>query len=910
VGAISGSNKKEILTDYQVLIAINGLTKGERMKGSEIRKRFLEYFQEQDHTILPSSPLIPRNDPTLLFTNAGMVQFKDIFTGEKPSRVPRAVTSQKCMRAGGKHNDLENVGRTARHQTFFEMLGNFSFGDYFKEKAIELAWDFLVREMGLPKDRLWVSVYLDDDDAYGIWRDKIKVPEDRILRLGEADNFWAMGDTGPCGPCSEIHIDQGKTVGCGRPDCGLECDCDRFLEIWNLVFMQYNRDEKGELTPLPHPSIDTGMGLERVTAVVQGRTSNYDTDLFSGIISAISELTDKAYGADPSQDTSIRVIADHSRALAFLLADGVLPSNEGRGYVLRRILRRAARHGKLLGMDEPFLYKLTGTVTDEMKEAYPELQRAREHVAAVVLNEEERFLNTLDQGLMILNDLIEKLVNKGEKTVPGKEIFKLYDTFGFPLDLTQDIAEEKGLALDETGFHEEMERQRERARSSWKGSAEKGVDPVYKSLSEKYSTTFVGYDRTESESEVLAMVRESALQETGLEGEELDLVLDTTPFYAESGGQVGDCGMLTWEEGSAEVVQTLKPAGELIVHRTRILQGTLNPGQKLWARVDQKKRKTTAHNHTATHILHAVLRQVLGDHVKQAGSLVAPDRLRFDFTHFASIQPRELERIERLTNKWIWENAHVEKDVKFLDEAVRDGAIALFGEKYGDQVRVISIPDLSRELCGGTHVDATGEIGLFKVMHEGGIAAGVRRIEAVTGTQAYENFKNLESEVLSLSELVKGTPGQIVPKVEKTLKERKELLQQIGDLKKELAEFRDGDLSDQIRDVDGIKVLSQRTENLSPEELREYADRLRDRVGSGVVVIGSENKGKVSLIAMVTKDLTKKIHAGNLIKEIARMTGGSGGGRPDMAQAGGKDASKLDEALKRVFDIIHEQSVS
>ncbi len=880
------------------------------MKGSEIRRRFLEYFEKNDHKILPSSPLVPRNDPTLLFTNAGMVQFKDIFTGEKPRTAPRAVTSQKCMRAGGKHNDLENVGRTSRHQTFFEMLGNFSYGDYFKEEAIHFAWDFLVREMELPKDRLWVSVYQEDDEAYNIWKDKIGVPVERILRLGEEDNFWAMGDTGPCGPCSEIHVDQGDKIGCGRPDCSPACDCDRFLEVWNLVFMQYERDKKGVMTPLPSPSIDTGMGLERIAAVTQGVTSNYDTDLFQEIISNICDLSDKAYGKNGSSDTSIRVIADHIRALTFLIADGVLPSNEGRGYVLRRILRRAARHGKLLGMDDPFLYRLSGTVVDEMKEAYPDLIRARDHVAAVILNEEERFLHTLDQGLSILNDLMEKLTQQGAGTIPGNEVFKLYDTYGFPLDLTQDIAEEKGLTLDEEGFREEMRLQRERARSFWKGSEEKGVDPVYKSLAEKHKTTFVGYKKTECESEVLALIQEKSLEKHCKTGDEIDVVLQTTPFYAESGGQVGDCGTLTWEEGTAEVTGTWRPAEELIVHRVRILQGSLDVGRKVTAQVDTAKRKSTANNHTATHILQAVLRQVLGDHVKQAGSMVAPDRLRFDFTHFAQIQPRELERIERLSNEWIWRNEPVSTEIKPLDQAVSEGAIALFGEKYGKEVRMVSIPDLSKELCGGTHVHATGDIGLFKIQHEGGIAAGVRRIEAVTGSQAYEYFKGVENNLLTLSEIVKGSPDQVVSKVEKALQERKRLLQEVGALKQELTDQKLEDLSDLTHDVDGIKVLSQRADNLSPEELREYADRLRDRLGSGVVVAGSENRGKVGLIAMVTKDLTRKVHAGNLIKEVARITGGGGGGRPDMAQAGGKDPSKLDDALKKVLDIVRKQMSS
>ncbi len=877
------------------------------MKGSEIRRKFLEFFEKHGHTVLPSSSLIPRNDPTLLFTNAGMVQFKDIFTGAQVRRVARAATSQKCLRAGGKHNDLENVGRTARHHTFFEMLGNFSFGDYFKEEAIRLAWDFLVHELGLPQERLWVSVYHDDDEAFQLWEETIGVPAERILRLGEKDNFWAMGDTGPCGPCSEIHMDQGPQVGCGRAECSPECDCDRFLEIWNLVFMQFSRDASGELTRLPAPSIDTGMGLERVTAVVQGVSSNYDTDLFRGLIAEIADLAGQPYGTSAAVDTSIRVIADHVRALTFLFADGVLPSNEGRGYVARRILRRAARHGKLLNLDGAFLYRLSGSVVDEMQEAYPELRGAREHVAAVIQNEEDRFLATLDQGLTLLSELIEKLKQQGEDVLPGEEIFKLYDTFGFPMDLTEDIARERGLSLDTDGFEREMAAQKRRARASWKGSEEKGVAPVYQQLSSEHRTTFVGYDRMESSAKLVAVVRDGRVVDSAGKNGEVAVVLEPTPFYAEAGGQVGDRGQLAWEGGTAEVLHAFSPAGALVVHRVRILQGTLRAGQRLTARVSENRRVPTALNHTATHILHAVLRQVLGDHVKQAGSLVAPDRLRFDFTHFAPLKPRELQRIERLANEWVWRNTPVQTAVKPLEEALADGAMALFGEKYGDAVRLVSIPELSKELCGGTHVNATGEIGLIKVLHEGGIAAGVRRIEAITGKAAYDHYAGLEAELLDLSERLKASPGELVGKVEKLLQERKELLREITNLRRDLAEQKGQDLSAQIRDVDGVKVLAHRMDRLSPEELREFADRLRDRLGSGVVVAGSEKEGKVALVAMVSRDLDGKVHAGHLIRDVARITGGGGGGRSDMAQAGGKDPSRLDDALDKVIEFVRDQ---
>jgi alanyl-tRNA synthetase len=877
------------------------------MKGSQIRRKFLEFFEKHGHTVLPSSSLIPRNDPTLLFTNAGMVQFKDIFTGVQARSVARAVTSQKCLRAGGKHNDLENVGRTARHHTFFEMLGNFSFGDYFKEEAIRLAWDFLVRELGLPKERLWVSVFHDDDEAFQFWEEKIRVPGERILRLGEKDNFWAMGDTGPCGPCSEIHVDQGPQVGCGGPECSPECDCDRYLEIWNLVFMQFSRDASGQLTPLPAPSIDTGMGLERVTAVVQGVASNYDTDLFQGVIAEIADLAGQAYGASAASDTSIRVIADHVRALTFLFADGVLPSNEGRGYVARRILRRAARHGKMLNLDGAFLYRLSGSVVDEMQEAYPELRAAREHVAVVIQNEEERFLATLDQGLTLLSDLIEKLKQQGERVLPGAEIFKLYDTFGFPVDLTEDIAREKDFVLDTAGFEREMAQQKRRARASWKGSDEKGVEPVYQQLSSQHRTTFVGYERIESSAKLVAVIQDGRVVDSAGANGEVAVVLEPTPFYAEAGGQVGDRGRLAWEGGAAEVLDAFSPAGALVVHRVRILQGILRAGQSLTARVSESRRRPTALNHTATHILHAVLRQVLGDHVKQAGSLVAPDRLRFDFTHFAAVKPRELQRIERLANERVWRNATVQTAVKPLDEALADGAMALFGEKYGDAVRLVSIPDLSKELCGGTHVRATGEIGLIKVLHEGGIAAGVRRIEAVTGEAAYDHYAGIEAELRDLSERLKVAPGELAGKVEKLLQERKDLLREVSDLKREMAEQQGQDLSEQIRDVDGVKVLAHRMDRLSPEELREFADRLRDQLGSGVVVAGSEREGKVALVAMVSRDLDGKVHAGHLIRDVARITGGGGGGRSDMAQAGGKDPSRLDDALEKVVELVRDQ---
>ncbi|UCD85027.1 MAG: alanine--tRNA ligase, partial [Deltaproteobacteria bacterium] len=691
------------------------------MTGHQIRRSFLKYFEGKGHRILPSSSLVPEKDPTLLFTNAGMVQFKKVFTGEEKIEFKRATTSQKCLRVSGKHNDLENVGRTARHHTFFEMLGNFSFGDYFKQEAIDFSWEFLTDILSLPKEKLWVSVFQDDDEAYDIWKGKDVRPE-RIVRMGEKENFWAMGETGPCGPCSEIIIDQGEEVGCHRPECAPGCDCDRYLELWNLVFMQYNRQENGKLVPLPKPSIDTGMGLERVAAVLQGVKSNYETDLLRVTIRNTEEITQIKYGEDDEKDISFQVIADHCRGMVFLVGDGILPANEGRGYVLRRIMRRAARHGKKLDLNEPFLYKLSGNVVDQMEEAYPELKERRSYIAMIIQKEEERFLDTLDRGLQILQEEMERLRGSKGQTVPGEVVFKLYDTYGFPLDLTEDIAAEEGFAVDTEGFNQEMEQQRERARMSWKGTGAQEIKGVYSRLSEDGLTvTFLGYDRLKNKSKVERIIRNDEFVESVKPGDEVEIITRETCFYGEAGGQMGDQGVIQGRGSEFQVMDTIRPLPSLILHRGRVRKGQISVGDEVTMKVDENWRQSTVLHHTATHILQSALRQVLGDHVKQSGSLVAPDRLRFDFTHFSPVEERELKRVEELVNQRIRENHPVATKTTSYNEAIKGGAIALFGEKYEDNVRLVKVGKVSSELCGGTHARRSGDIGLFKIVSESGV---------------------------------------------------------------------------------------------------------------------------------------------------------------------------------------------
>ena len=834
-----------------------------------------------------------------------MVQFKSVFTGNEKREYRRAVSVQKCIRAGGKHNDLENVGRTARHHTFFEMLGNFSFGDYFKEEAIEMAWELLTEVLKLPKEKLYATVYEKDDEAEAIWRDKIGVPIERIVRLGEKDNFWQMGDIGPCGPCSEILIDQGHDVGCGRPECKVGCDCDRFLEIWNLVFMQYERLKDGRLMPLPKPSIDTGMGIERLAAVCQGVKSNYDSDLFKSIIASIAELSEKSYGKENKTDVSIRVIADHIRAITFAISDGVMPSNEGRGYVLRRIMRRAARHGKFLGIDEPFMYRLTGIVVDLMKSAYPELTDTHNYVSRVVLSEEERFINTLDYGLKVVNEIINRLKTEKKNNISGKDLFKLYDTFGFPLDLTDDIAKEHGFSIDEAGFYSEMNEQKERARKSWVGAEEAKAASVYKeAIGSLKPTEFAGYDRLEVQGIVLAVIHKDKKVDKASEGSDVEIVLDKTPFYAEGGGQTGDIGIIFGDGWKVEVTDVRKPVPAIFVHKGRVLRGEIKTGDKASAKVDEQGRLATARNHTATHILHSVLKYVLGDHVKQAGSLVSKERLRFDFTHFSSIDKRDLDRIEELVNERIRENTDASVSVMPIDEAVNSGATALFGEKYGERVRVVSVGDFSKELCGGTHISAAGDIGFFKIIGESSVAAGVRRIEALTGAEAYKYIKQQEDAIRNLSETLKAAPSDVVAKVEKLNLLLKEKEKEIERLKGRLSSSQAGDIIAEARVIEGVRVLSKKVDGLDMKDLRTFGDSLRDKIKSGIIALGSSKEGKVSIIVMVTKEIQEKYSAVYIVKEIAGIVGGSGGGRTDMAQAGGKDAGRLDEAMEKVYSVV------
>ena len=881
------------------------------MTGNEIRSRFLQFFAERGHTVVDSSALVPQDDPTLLFTNAGMVQFKKVFMGEEQRPYVRATTAQRCVRAGGKHNDLENVGHTARHHTFFEMLGNFSFGDYFKEEAIRFAWEFLTGVLGLPKEKLWVSVFEEDDEAYGLWEKIEDLSPGHIIRLGEKDNFWAMGDTGPCGPCSEILIDQGPAVGCGRPGCKAGCDCDRYLELWNLVFMQFNRAADGTLTPLPKPSIDTGMGLERIAAVVQGKHSNYDSDLFSGLLGTIGTVTGNVYGKDRKIDTAMRVIADHSRATAFLVADGVLPSNEGRGYVLRRIMRRAIRFGRVLGMDRPFLAAVTGAVVEEMAAAYSHLREASQLLAQVVQHEEERFLETLDHGLSRLQEEIARLKAAGEPAVSGEFIFKLYDTYGFPVDIVRDVALDEGLVVDQAGFDAAMEAQRELSRQSWKGGGLASLPSGIRSLlASQGKTRFVGYETRLHRAPVIGLLNAAGeLVQAVRQGEQAIIVCSATPFYAESGGQVGDEGEIAGPLGRARVTGTTAADG-LTLHHAAITAGELAIGEEVELRVTEGLRQRIANNHSATHLLQAALRGVLGSHVKQSGSLVEPDRLRFDFTHFSPLTSEEKQRIEALVNEEIRTNRTVETRLMGREEAVRSGATALFGEKYGDQVRVVSIGPGSVELCGGTHVGATGEIGSFKIVAESGVAAGIRRIEAVTGPEAFARFQRLEARLQGLADKLKTPIDEMEGRLDKLLARQKELEREVGQLTARLGLADLDRLLAEARKVAGVPVLAAALPLDSPKTLREVGDRVRDKMGSGIAVLGGVIQDKAALLVLVSKDLTGRYQAGKIVKEVAAIVGGSGGGRPDMAQAGGPLADKLPEAIAAVEGIVVGLSAS
>jgi len=864
------------------------------ISSAALRSKFLEYFRSQGHEVVPSSSLVPGTDPTLLFTNAGMVQFKDVFLGLESRPYTRAASSQRCVRAGGKHNDLENVGYTARHHTFFEMLGNFSFGDYFKREAIGFAWEFLTGVLQLPPEKLWVTVYEEDDEAADIWLKEIKVDAKRFARIGAKDNFWSMGDTGPCGPCTEIFYDHGPEVAGGPPGTPDE-DGDRYIEIWNLVFMQYNRAADGTLSPLPKPSVDTGMGLERLAAVLQGVHSNYEIDLFRNLIQAAADLA----GIKDAGNNSLKVIADHIRAYAFLLVDGVTPSNEGRGYVLRRIIRRAVRHGHSLGLKEPFFYKLVAPLVKEMGEAYPELAKAQSQVERALQREEERFRETLDEGIKILQQEIASL--KG-KLIPGETAFRLYDTFGFPVDLTADYAKSHGLEVDMAGFEQAMEAQRERARAA----SQFGVAYATPTGVEGH-TEFTGYEHLQEQSKVLALYRGDSAVDELKAGEEGAVVLERTPFYAESGGQVGDRGMLESGEMRFEVRDTQKLGGDVFGHIGVMVNGGLRVGDSAAAHVDEAARQATMLNHSATHLMHAALRKVLGDHVTQKGSLVDPMRLRFDFSHFAPVSREELREIERLVNEQIRLNAPVETQVMAFEDARNSGAMALFGEKYGDSVRVLRIGEFSMELCGGTHARRAGDIGLFKIISEGGVASGVRRIEAVTGQTAIDAMEAADEALAHVAGLVKAGRDDLEDKVQQLIERSRKLEKELEQLKGKLASAAGSDLSAQAVEIAGIKVLAARLEGADPKSLRDTVDQLKNKLGSAAVVLATVSGDKVSLVAGVTADNTHKIKAGELVNMVAQQVGGKGGGRPDMAQAGGTDPSGLDAALHSVPEWVRQQ---
>ena len=871
------------------------------MTGHETRQRFLDFFAARGHRVVRSSSLVPANDPTLLFANAGMNQFKDTFLGIEKRDYTRATSSQKCVRAGGKHNDLENVGYTRRHHTFFEMLGNFSFGDYFKAEAIEFAWDLITRDYDLPKDKLYVTVFREDDEAEELWQKVAGVPKSRIFRLDEKDNFWQMGETGPCGPCSEIHYDLGiEAAELGREGEAFPDDAGgRFVEIWNLVFMQFDRDSAGTLTPLPRPSIDTGMGLERVAAVLQGKTSNYDCDLIRPIMLRAADLFRATYGTGDRTDTALRIAADHVRATAFLIHDGVLPANEGRGYVLRKIMRRAMRNARMAGVEEPFLYKLAGFVAELMAPAYPELLESVQRVARVVKDEEHRYATTFLVAEKVFNDAIQSLAGR---VIPGAVAFKLYDTYGLALDEQEDLAREHSLSIDREGFECEMERQRERARASWKGAEKGAVTPAYQKFLEQGRTKFLGYTDLEATSRVIGLVVDKQAAERVPAGARAELVFDQTPFYAEAGGQVGDQGALYSASGEkvADVETAFPGVPGLTVHRVAT-HAPIALGDVLRAEVATPLRDATRRNHTATHLLHASLRQVLGTHVKQAGSVVDPGRLRFDFTHYAAMDQAEIEEVERLMNEQILRNTAVETKVMPLDQAISTGAMALFGEKYGEEVRVISVPGFSRELCGGTHVGRTGDIGLSKIVYEGSISAGVRRIEAITGGGALRQYQETAGALRRISEIVRASEPELIEHVEKLLSNERALEHQVKQLKEKLAQSAVGELEAQAHTVNGARVLAARVDGMDRQQMRTLADSLRNKWKSAVVVLASAEEGNIAVVAAVTPNLTAKVQAGKLVAALAQALGGKGGGRPDMAEGGGKNASALPAALDGVY---------
>lgn len=865
-----------------------------KLNSNDLRTTFLEYFKERGHTEVPSSSLVPANDPTLLFTNAGMVQFKELFLGLEKRAYTRAVSSQRCVRAGGKHNDLENVGYTARHHTFFEMLGNFSFGDYFKREAIEYAWDFLTNTLAIDPARLWVTVYQDDDEAADIWLKELKVDPERFSRCDEKDNFWSMGDTGPCGPCSEIFYDHGPDI-TGGPPGSPDAHSDRYIEIWNLVFTQFNRDADGSLSPIPNPCVDTGMGLERIAAVLQGVHNNYDTDQFKYLIAAI----DKLGAQDPDNLVSRRVVADHIRSVAFLMADGVMPSNENRGYVLRRILRRAVRHGHRLGLRDAFFHRLVEPLIEQMGSAYPELDAQRDRIETAIRQEEQRFAETLEHGLKHFEEVVAGI--KGD-TIPGEAVFRLYDTYGFPVDLTADIARERGLTLDIEGFDVAMAEQRRRGRAASRFSVDLSTLPKVDT-----ATEFTGYMETEQSSQVVALYREGRSVKSLKEGEFGGVILDRTPFYAESGGQVGDRGALLGDTAEFAVSDTQKQ-GQAHIHLGEVISGSISVGQNLTACVDAVARADTARNHSATHLLHTALRKVLGDHVIQKGSLVAPDRLRFDFSHPQALSGEELQEIEQMVNAEILKNVETHIETMPLEKALESGAMSLFGEKYDTEVRVLTIGEnFSKELCGGTHVNRTGDIGLFKIVAEAGIAAGVRRLEAVTGRGALHWAAMTGHKLGRVADLLRAEPDFIEDKLSQLQERNRRLEKEISQLKSRLASSAGDDLMAEAVDIDGLKVLARTLDGADPKTLRETVDQLKNKLGSAALVLAAVQDSKVSLVAGVTKDSTDRLNAGELVNFVAAQIGGKGGGRADMAQAGGNDPERLPDALASVPDWIREQ---
>lgn len=865
------------------------------MNSSEIRQKFLQFFESHGHAVVASSPLVPSNDPTLLFTNAGMVQFKDVFLGQDTRPFVRAASSQRCVRAGGKHNDLENVGYTARHHTFFEMLGNFSFGDYFKRNAILFAWEFLTQSLQIPREKLWVTVYAEDDEAADIWLNEVGVDAARVVRIATMDNFWQMGDTGPCGPCSEIFYDHGPDV-MGGPPGSADADGDRYIEIWNLVFMQYNRDSAGTLHPLPKPSVDTGMGLERISAVMQQVHSNYDIDLFKSLIQAAARVTQTQNLAD----NSLKVIADHIRACAFLITDGVIPGSEGRGYVLRRIIRRAIRHGYQLGYKQPFFYLLVEDLSQVMGQAYPELVAAKTRVAAVLQQEEERFAETLEHGMQVL----ESALSHDSALLDGETVFRLYDTFGFPPDLTADIARERGIAIDHAGFEQAMERQREQARAANKFTMQEGIE---------YNggqTVFHGYESLQHDGQVVAIYKEGSSVSFIEAGDEAVVVLDQTPFYAESGGQVGDCGELLVANGTFVVADTQKIQAGVFGHKGTLRSGRLVIKDAVLAKVNPIARASTANNHSATHLLHAALRKVLGTHVTQKGSLVDANRTRFDFSHHAPLTADEIRETERLVNEQIRHNSVVEASTMKYDDAIKRGAMALFGEKYSDVVRVIGMGEFSTELCGGTHVSQSGQIGFFKIITESGVAAGIRRVEAVTGIAAVEYVQQREAQLLEIAHALKANPQEVTQKIAQIIDNVRQTEKELNRLKSKLANSQGGDLAEQAQEVHGVKILAAHLDGADAKILRETLDQLKAKLKTCAIVLSSVDNGKITLIAGVSSDLANQVKAGELVNFVAQQVGGKGGGRPDMAQAGGTQPEHLPAALASVMNWVGQKMIS